>query len=29
MSDPNRVERLKELSRRQMAVQNQKFGAAT
>jgi DNA primase len=29
MSDPNRVERLKELSRRQMAVQNQKLGAAT
>ena len=28
MSDPNRVERLKELSRRQMAVQNQKFGCA-
>jgi DNA primase len=29
MSDPNRVERLKELSRRQMAVQNQKFGSTT
>jgi DNA primase len=29
MSDPNRVERLKELSRRQMAVQNQKLGSAT
>jgi DNA primase len=27
MSDPNRVERLKELSRRQMAVQNQKLGS--
>ena len=29
MSDPNRVERLKELSRRQMAVQNPKLGSAT
>jgi len=29
MSDPGRVERLKELSRRQMAVQNQKQGSAT
>jgi DNA primase len=27
MSDPNRVERLKELSRRQMAVQSQKLGS--
>lgn len=27
MSDPNRVDRLKELSRRQMAVMNQKSGA--
>jgi DNA primase len=29
MSDPNRMERLKELSRRQMAVQNQKLGSPT
>jgi DNA primase len=29
MSDPMRVERLKELSRRQMAVQNQKLGSQT
>jgi len=29
MSDPNRVERLKELSRRQMAIQNQKLGSPT